>query len=113
MFTRFDGREADRQRPVSIQTDFVGTAAGSCLIATGKTRVICTASVEEAVPPFLKGKGQGWVTAEYAMLPASTGRRKSRDGIKKDGRGVEPGSIAYSAVSQPFPFPFRKSGTPS
>ena len=86
---RFDGREADRQRPVSIETDFVKTAAGSCLIATGGTRVICTASVEETVPPFLKGKGQGWVTAEYAMLPASTGTRKKRDGIKKDGRGVE------------------------
>lgn len=62
---------------------------GSCLIATGNTRVICTASVEESVPPFLRGKGQGWVTAEYAMLPASTGSRKARDGIKKDGRSVE------------------------
>ena len=69
--------------------DFVSTAAGSCLISTGGTRVICTASVEETVPPFLKGKGQGWVTAEYAMLPASTSVRKKRDGVKKDGRGVE------------------------
>ena len=100
MFTRFDGREADRQRPVSIQTDFVGTAAGSCLIATGKTRVICTASVEEAVPPFLKGKGQGWVTAEYAMLPASTGVRKKRDGLKKDGRGVEIQRLIGRALRQ-------------
>ncbi len=86
---RADGRNPDAQRPVTIQPDFVSTAAGSCLIATGGTRVICTASVEEAVPPFLKGKGQGWVTAEYAMLPASTSVRKKRDGIKKDGRGVE------------------------
>ncbi len=86
---RTDGRAPDEQRPVSIQTDFVKTAAGSCLITTGGTRVICTASVEDIVPPFLKGKGQGWVTAEYAMLPASTGTRKKRDGIKKDGRGVE------------------------
>ena len=86
---RFDGRLPEQARPVSIQTNFVRTAAGSCLIATGNTRVICTASVEEGVPPFLKGKGQGWVTAEYAMLPASTGQRKKRDGIKKDGRSVE------------------------
>ncbi len=86
---RIDGRTPEQARPVSIQTNFVRTAAGSCLIATGNTRVICTASVEEGVPPFLKGKGQGWVTAEYAMLPASTGSRKKRDGVKKDGRSVE------------------------
>jgi len=86
---RFDGRTPDEKRPVTIETDFVRTAYGSCLIATGNTRVICTASVEETVPPFLKGKGQGWVTAEYAMLPASTPERKKRDGIKKDGRSVE------------------------
>ena len=86
---RQDGRLPEQARPVSIQTNFVRTAAGSCLIATGNTRVICTASVEEGVPPFLRGKGQGWVTAEYAMLPASTGQRKKRDGIKKDGRSVE------------------------
>ena len=86
---RPDGRHLDENRAVVILPDFVGTAAGSCLIETGGTRVICTASVEETVPPFLKGKGQGWVTAEYAMLPASTGQRKKRDGIHKDGRGVE------------------------
>ena len=86
---RTDGRAPEQKRPVSIETDFVRTAYGSCLIATGNTRVICTASVEETVPPFLKGKGQGWVTAEYAMLPASTMERKKRDGIKKDGRSVE------------------------
>ena len=86
---RYDGRLPEQARPVSIQTNFVRTAAGSCLISTGNTRVICTASVEEGVPPFLRGKNQGWVTAEYAMLPASTGQRKKRDGIKKDGRSVE------------------------
>ena len=86
---RTDGRRPDEARPVSIQTDFVGTAAGSCLIATGRTRVICTASVEEGVPAWRKGSGLGWVTAEYAMLPASTGTRKRRDGVSKDGRGVE------------------------
>ena len=86
---RADGRQPDEKRPVTIETDFVRTAYGSCLIATGNTRVICTASVEEAVPPFLRDKGQGWITAEYAMLPASTTERKKRDGIKKDGRSVE------------------------
>ncbi len=86
---RVDGRTPEQARPITIETNFVRTAAGSCLIATGNTRVICTASVEDSVPPFLKGKGQGWVTAEYAMLPASTGARKKRDGIKKDGRSVE------------------------
>ncbi|MBR4081393.1 MAG: ribonuclease PH, partial [Clostridia bacterium] len=69
---RIDQRLNDQARPVDIITDFVRTADGSCLISTGNTRVICTASIEETVPPFLRGKGQGWVTAEYAMLPAST-----------------------------------------
>ena len=86
---RTDGRTPIEARPCQIEPDFMKTADGSCLISTGQTRVICTASVEEGVPPFLRGQGQGWVTAEYAMLPASTGRRKARDGIKKDGRSVE------------------------
>lgn len=89
MFERIDGRAPGQPREVSIIPGFVRTADGSCLIATGNTRVICTASVEEGVPPFLRGKGQGWVTAEYAMLPASCAQRKKRDGIKKDGRSVE------------------------
>ena len=97
---RIDGRQPDEKRPVSIETDFVRTAYGSCLIATGNTRVICTASVEETVPPFLKGKGQGWVTAEYAMLPASTTERKKRDGIKKDGRSVEIQRLIGRALRQ-------------
>ena len=86
---RNDGRQNNEPRPISIQPDFVRTADGSCLIATGRTRVICTASVEETVPAFLRGKGQGWVTAEYAMLPASTGQRKKREYTKRDGRSVE------------------------
>ena len=86
---RIDGRTPDQARPVTIDVGFVRTADGSCLIATGNTRVICTASIEESVPPFLKGQGKGWITAEYAMLPASTSQRKKRDGIKKDGRSVE------------------------
>ena len=86
---RADGRAAAQARDCVIETDFVKTADGSCLIAVGSTKVICTASVDESVPPFLRGQSKGWVTAEYAMLPASTGARKKRDGIKKDGRGVE------------------------
>ncbi len=87
--TRSDDRTNKQARPCTIETNYMKTADGSCLITTGVTKVICTASVEENVPPFLRGQGRGWVTAEYAMLPASTGRRKQRDGIKKDGRSVE------------------------
>jgi ribonuclease PH len=78
-------------RPVTITPDFVATATGSVLIACGETRVICTASVQEDVPRWMKGRGTGWVTAEYAMLPASTGDRKQRDSSKGkvDGRSVE------------------------
>ena len=86
---RIDGRDPDQLRECMIIPDFVTTAAGSCLISFGGTRVIATASVEPGVPAFLRGKGRGWLTAEYAMLPASTGRRKSRDGVKRDSRGVE------------------------
>ncbi|HEX2096844.1 MAG TPA: ribonuclease PH [Solirubrobacterales bacterium] len=78
-------------RPVTIDPGFVETATGSALISLGKTRVICTASVNEQVPKWMAGKGKGWVTAEYSMLPASTGDRKARDVSKgrQDGRGVE------------------------
>jgi ribonuclease PH len=78
-------------RPVTIDKGFVESAAGSALISIGRTRVICTASVSEQVPRWMMGKGKGWVTAEYAMLPASTGDRKQRDIAKgkQDGRGVE------------------------
>jgi ribonuclease PH len=88
---RDGGRAAGELRPVSIQTGFVPTATGSVLISCGETRVICTASVQESVPRWMVGKGRGWVTAEYAMLPASTGERKQRDIARGrlDGRTVE------------------------
>jgi ribonuclease PH len=78
-------------RPVTIDPGFVASADGSALISIGKTRVICTASVNGSVPRWMQGRGKGWVTAEYAMLPASTGDRKARDIAKgkQDGRGVE------------------------
>lgn len=78
-------------RPISIEPGFVRTATGSALIEQGETRVICTASASDSVPRWLEGKGRGWVTAEYSMLPASTGERKARDISrgKQDGRGVE------------------------
>ncbi len=82
-------RAADELRMVRILPDYSEMAAGSVLICCGRTKVICTASVQEGVPGFLKGRGQGWLTAEYAMLPGSTPQRKARDGVKKDGRGVE------------------------
>jgi ribonuclease PH len=89
--SRHDGRAASDLRQVSIEPGFVRTADGSALIAAGKTRVICTASVEEKVPRWMQNKGRGWVTAEYSMLPASTGQRKQRDVSKgrPDGRTVE------------------------
>ena len=81
---------ADLQ-PVTIEPGFVRTADGSALYAQGETRIICTASVTTSVPRWMEGSGRGWVTAEYAMLPASTGSRKERDikRGKQDGRGVE------------------------
>ncbi len=89
--TRHDGRAPDGLRAVTIEPGFVSTASGSALITQGGTRVICTASVAEEVPRWMKGRGRGWVTAEYGMLPASTGDRKPRDATKgrADGRTVE------------------------
>jgi ribonuclease PH len=86
----YDRAPADL-RPTSIEPGFVRTATGSALIEQGETRVICTASATDSVPRWLEGKGRGWVTAEYSMLPASTGERKTRDISrgKQDGRGVE------------------------
>jgi ribonuclease PH len=86
----YDRAPADL-RPVMIEPGFVRTADGSALISQGETRVICTASVSDSVPRWLEGRGRGWVTAEYAMLPASTGERKTRDVSrgKQDGRSVE------------------------
>lgn len=89
--SRHDGRAPGDMREIGIEPGFVRTADGSALIAAGKTRVICTASVEESVPRWMQNKGRGWVTAEYSMLPASTGQRKQRDVSKgrPDGRTVE------------------------
>ncbi len=88
---RQDGRAPGELRPVTIEPGFVRSATGSTLIACGGTRVICTASVAEGVPRWLQDKGRGWVTAEYGMLPASTGERKQRDVSRgrPDGRTVE------------------------
>jgi ribonuclease PH len=88
---RNDGRAPGDLRDVNIVTGFVKTATGSALIEVGGTRVICTASVDEDVPRWMAGQGKGWVTAEYGMLPASTGERKRRDVSKgrPDGRTVE------------------------
>jgi ribonuclease PH len=84
-------RTAEALRPTEIEPGFVRTATGSALISMGETRVICTASVQGSVPRWLAGSGRGWVTAEYGMLPASTGERKQRDVTKgrADGRTVE------------------------
>lgn len=84
---RIDGRSNDQLRPVKITKNYLKHPAGSCLIESGETKVICTASVEESVPPFLKGKGAGWVTAEYGMLPGSCSSRVGRE--KTSGRTHE------------------------
>lgn len=88
---RAGGRAPDELRPVLIEPGFVRTATGSALIACGGTRVICTASIEDGVPRWRAGSGLGWLTAEYGMLPASTGQRKPRDVSRGrlDGRSVE------------------------
>ncbi|HEY4278752.1 MAG TPA: ribonuclease PH [Conexibacter sp.] len=88
---RSGGRGANELRPVAFESGFVPSAAGSVLISVGDTRVICTASFEEGVPRWMAGRGTGWLTAEYGMLPASTGQRKPRDVTKgrPDGRTVE------------------------
>jgi ribonuclease PH len=88
---RHDGRRHDELRALAFEPDFIETAHGSVLVSQGRTRVVCTATVEEGVPRWLKGQGRGWLTAEYGMLPASTTERKSRDGSRgrPDGRTVE------------------------
>jgi len=88
---RQDGRRRDQLRPVKVTRDFIKYAEGSVLIEMGATKVICTASVEEKVPPFLKDKGRGWVTAEYAMLPRATHDRTQREAVrgKQGGRTLE------------------------
>jgi ribonuclease PH len=89
--TRSYDRAADELRPTTIEPGYVRTATGSALISMGETRVICTASHQDGVPRWLAGRGTGWVTAEYGMLPASTGERKQRDATRgrQDGRTIE------------------------
>jgi ribonuclease PH len=84
-------RAADQLRPIEIEPGFMRTATGSALISIGETRVICTASAQDSVPRWMAGRGTGWLTAEYGMLPASTGERKQRDVTRgrADGRTVE------------------------
>ena len=88
---RVDERRFDEKRPVKITRNFTIYAEGSVLIEIGNTKVICTASIDDKVPPFLKGAGQGWITSEYSMLPGSTQTRKQRDSSrgKVDGRSIE------------------------
>jgi len=102
---RNDGRAPDELRPVTITPRFIKHAEGSALIAVGDTKVVCTVSVEDRVPPFLKGGGEGWVTSEYGMLPRATTTRSQRE--------VSRGSMPYSEVTHPSPPPFRKGGTRS
>lgn len=87
--TRHDGRKPDQLRPVKITPHFQAHPPGSCLIECGNTRVICSATIENSVPPFLKGSGRGWLTAEYSMLPGSSGQRIIRERSKVGGRTQE------------------------
>lgn len=89
--TRFDGRQHDEFRPISFERDFTEMSAGSVLVSFGRTRVLCTASIDEDVPRWMKGSGKGWVTAEYSMLPGSSPERVDREAAKgkQSGRTVE------------------------
>ncbi|MBD2580346.1 ribonuclease PH [Oscillatoria sp. FACHB-1406] len=86
---RPDGRQLNELRPLRFEKDFTRFAAGSVLTHCGETKVLCTASITEEVPPFLKGSGQGWLTAEYRMLPGATPKRQSREFLKLSGRTQE------------------------
>ena len=86
---RHDQRQPDQLRPIRIQRGFTGAAPGSVLIEAGRTKVLCTASLEEQVPPWMAGQGRGWITAEYSMLPGSTAPRKRRERERLDGRSSE------------------------
>jgi ribonuclease PH len=100
-----EGRAADELRPLTIEPDFVEQADGSALISFGKTRVLCTASVDEGVPRWLHGSGRGWLTAEYGMLPASTGQRTRREASegKQKGRTVEIQRLIGRALRAAYP----------
>jgi len=79
---RIDGRQNDELRPIHIETNYLKHPEGSVLITVGDTKVICAASIEDRVPPFLRGQGKGWITAEYAMLPRATEQRNMRESTK-------------------------------
>ena len=79
---RFDGRNIEELRPVHIETNYIKHPEGSVLISVGDTKVICTASVDDRVPPFMRGEGKGWITAEYSMLPRATEQRTMRESTK-------------------------------
>jgi len=82
MTKRIDGREPEDLRPLKFWRDYTEFAAGSVLVEMGRTKVLCTASVEDRIPPWLRGKGRGWVTAEYSMLPGSTSERTEREAVR-------------------------------
>ena len=88
---RPDGRAADELRPITFERDFTHMADGSCLVSFGETRVLCTASIDDDVPRWMRGKGKGWVTAEYSMLPGSSPERVDREAArgKQSGRTIE------------------------
>lgn len=86
---RHDNRQPDQLRPIRVQRGFTAAAGGSVLIEAGNTKILCTASLDEQVPPWMAGKGRGWITAEYSMLPGSTAPRKRRERGKVDGRSTE------------------------
>ena len=88
-FTRTDGRTADALRPVTLTRKVLKTAAGSCMVEFGDTRVLCAATVEDEVPRWRRGSREGWVTAEYALLPASTNKRSPREYRGRKGRSME------------------------
>ncbi len=105
--TRVDGRAADQLRPVKLTPGFISSASGSVLIEVGRTRVICTAMVEESVPGWMRGRGTGWVTSEYGMLPGSTDSRKPRDASrgKSDGRTIEIQRLIGRSLRSVIDFP--------
>ncbi len=95
---REDGRAANALRPIRIEKSFLKNAHGSALVSWGQTRVLCTAMFQAGVPPFLENTSRGWLTAEYAMLPASTPQRKVRESKRPDGRSTEIGRLIGRAL---------------
>src|SRR3546814_11412269 len=97
--TRADGRAPDELRPITFERDFTAMAAGSCLVSFGSTRVLCTASVDEDVPRWMKGRGKGWVTAEYSMLPGASPERIRGS---EESRGGKSGSVRVDLGGRPI-----------